>query len=81
MTTPTEPLAGSMISPAQFPGGGFRSGDPVDVDAVNAYAERVGWRCRFTLRRDGMPGLDIVYPPSERDNLPPALVAELDGND
>lgn len=60
MVMPPEPLPGSMMAPTEFPGAGFVAGDDVDIDAINAYAELVGWRCRFEPA--AWPGWRIVYP-------------------
>ncbi len=63
--TPPEPELGTIMSPVQFPAAGFVSGTVVEVDDVNAYAEIVGWRCRFV---EVYPGrFEIAYPIAPED--------------
>lgn len=59
--SPPEPRAGDVISPESVPGLGVVGGELIDWYAVNAYAELVGWRCRFLPNVSGS-GADIIYP-------------------
>lgn len=59
-TKPPEPV-GRVVKASDFPGAGFNAGDQLDYDAMNIWAERYGWRCRFRPHR--WRQVDIYYPP------------------
>lgn len=68
-TMPPEPVPGTMMAPDQFPGAGFEVGDEVDGDAMNAYAERVGWACRFAEVTPGVWQIGYPTTPTELEKM------------
>lgn len=58
---PREPQVGDALTTELFPGSGFEPWQQVSEDELNAYAESVGWTCRFECYWDGVAYVHLVY--------------------
>jgi hypothetical protein len=62
---PPEPVPGDHCSADAFPGAGFETGQVLDYEAMNSWAEVYGWSCRF--RHEPYLGPHLFYPEAGTD--------------